>query len=204
MITRCFLNRFFFCLKVAFPLYILNEKHCAPHVCTGLKLERQGLATEISGTDLIAKKGSMLLLSPFSEEVLSKNDLKYAQNGIVAIDCSWNRIKSRKDDKKELDAKIVAIFDRTNTIRRALPYLVAGNPTNFGRPTILSTAESLAAATYLLGEPEQAARLMGVFNWGHTFLELNSGLLEAYAAAECPREVLKIQEQVMAQGKKQG
>lgn len=188
---------------MAFPLYILNEKHCAPHVCTGLKLERMGLATGVTGTDLSAKKDRMMiLLSPFSEEVLSKNDLKYAQNGIVAIDCSWNRIKSRKDDKQELDAKIVAIFDRTGTIRRALPYLVAGNPTNFGRPTILSTAESLSAATYLLGEPEQAARIMGAFNWGHTFLELNSGLLEAYAAAEGPREVLKIQEQVMAQGKK--
>ncbi len=187
---------------MTFPLYILNERHCAPHACTGLKLARKGLAAEITAN--IVKRNGMLLLSPFSEEVVSKNDSKYAKNGIVAIDCSWNRIKSRKDDKQRLDSKIVAIFNRTSPIRRALPYLVAGNPTNFGRPTILSTAESLAAALYILGEKEQAARLMGAFNWGHTFLELNSGLLEAYAAAEGPGEVLKIQEQVMAQGKKQG
>ncbi len=185
---------------MAFPLYILNERHCAPHVCTGLKLTRKGLATEITANTV--KGTGLLLLSPFSEEVLSKKDSKYAKNGIIAIDCSWNRIKSRKDDKKIVDSKIVTIFNRTSPIRRALPYLVAANPTNFGRPTILSTAESLAAALYLLGEHEQAARLMAIFAWGHTFLELNFELLEAYSEAEGPREVLKIQEQVMAQGKK--
>ncbi len=185
---------------MAFPLYILNERHCAPHACTGLKLARKGLATEITAN--AAKRNGMLLLSPFSEEVLSKKDSKYAKNGIIAIDCSWNRIKSRKDDKKIIDSKIVAIFDSTSPIRRALPYLVAGNPTNFGKPTILSTAESLAAALYVLGEKEQAAGLMAAFTWGHSFLELNFELLEAYSAAESPGEVLKIQEQVMAQGKK--
>lgn len=185
---------------MAFQLYILNERHCAPHACTGLKLSRKGLATEMTANSV--KRNGMLLLSPFSEEVLSKNDAKYAQNGIIAIDCSWNRIKSRKDDKKGIDSKIVAIFDTTSPIRRALPYLVAANPTNFGRPTILSTAESLAAALYILGEKEQAVGLMTAFTWGHTFLELNFELLEAYSEAVGPGEVLKIQEQVMVQGKK--
>lgn len=186
---------------MAFPLYILNERHCAPHACTGLKLARKGLAAEITANNTTKRKG-MLLLSPFSEEVLSKRDEKFAQNGIIAIDCSWNRIRSRKAEGKKLNSKIVEIFEKTSPIRRALPYLVAANPTNFGRPTILSTAESLAAAAYVLGEKEQAARLMAAFTWGHAFLELNLGLLEAYSAAEGAGEVLKIQELAMSQGKK--
>lgn len=179
-------------------LYILNERHCAPHACTGLKLVRKGLASEI----VAPTKRILLLLSPFSEEVLSRIDVKYAKNGIIAIDCSWNRIKSRKDDRKNIDSKIVAIFARVSPIRRALPYLVAANPTNFGRPTLLSTVESLAAAAYILGEKAQAELLMGKFTWGHTFIELNIELLEAYSNAADAGEVLKIQEMVMAQRQK--
>lgn len=181
---------------MAFRLYILNERHCAPRACTGLKLVRKGLASEI----ITAPKNlTLLLLSPFSEKVLSKKDVKYAKKGIMAIDCSWNRIRGRKMGTDKPDSRLVKIFDEIGPISRALPYLVAANPTNFGRPTILSTAESLAAAAYILGEKEQARRLMGVFNWGHSFLELNHELLEAYSDAGGTGEVLKIQEEVVAQ-----
>lgn len=183
---------------MAFRLYILNERHCAPHACTGLKLVRKELASEI----VAPTKRILLLLSPFSEEVLSERDIKHAKNGIIAIDCSWNRIKGRKTESEKPNSKIEDIFKKTSPIRRALPYLVAANPTNFGRPTILSTAESLAAAAYILGEKAQAARLMAVFTWGHSFLELNFELLEAYSNAADAGEVLKIQEMVMAQRQK--
>ena len=79
---------------------------------------------------------------------------------ITALDCSW----------EVLDAGVFGAWRH----HRALPYLVAANPTNYGRPLRLSSAEALAAALYILGEPEQAAALLDAFKWGPHFLTLNA------------------------------
>ena len=76
---------------------------------------------------------------------------------------------------------------------RALPYLVAANPTNYGRPLRLSSAEALAAALYILGEPEQAAAVLDAFRWGPHFLVLNREPLDEYAAAKDSTEVVAAQ-----------
>jgi len=76
---------------------------------------------------------------------------------------------------------------------RCLPYLLAGNPVNFACPTKLSTAEALAAALYIAGFKKEAHRLMSIFKWGHTFIELNKEKLEKYAMAKNSSEVVEIQ-----------
>jgi pre-rRNA-processing protein TSR3 len=78
---------------------------------------------------------------------------------------------------------------------RCLPYLIAGNPVNFGKPTKLSTVEALTAALYIAGFGEEAAELLSIFKWGHTFLELNRERLEGYANARDSREVVELQKQ---------
>jgi len=78
---------------------------------------------------------------------------------------------------------------------RCLPYLIAGNPVNFGKPTKLSTVEALAAALHIAGFREEAAGLLSIFKWGHTFLELNEERLETYASAKDSAEVVKMQRQ---------
>ncbi|MGE4395651.1 MAG: DUF367 domain-containing protein, partial [Methanobacteriales archaeon] len=80
---------------------------------------------------------------------------------------------------------------------RALPYLVAANPTNYGKPFILSTAEALAATFYIIGLKDIAVNIMSSFKWGLHFLDLNRELLEAYSKAKNSREVVKIQEEFM-------
>jgi len=80
---------------------------------------------------------------------------------------------------------------------RALPYLVAANPVNFGRPMQLTTVEAFAAALAILGELDHAERIMAKFTWGETFLELNEEPLRRYAACEDSAEVVAIQQEYL-------
>ena len=82
-------------------------------------------------------------------------------------------------------------------MHRALPFLLAANPVNFGRPFRLSTVEAFAAALYILGEKEQAALILGKFKWGQTFLELNLEPLERYSEAKDSSEIVQIQGEYM-------
>ena len=76
---------------------------------------------------------------------------------------------------------------------RCLPILLAGNPTNYAKATKLSTVEALAGALYIAGFKEEAEKILSIFTWGHTFLELNGDLLEAYAGAKDSAEIVKMQ-----------
>jgi pre-rRNA-processing protein TSR3 len=70
---------------------------------------------------------------------------------------------------------------------------------NFGKPTKLSTVEALAAALYISGFKEEAAELLSIFKWGHTFLEINRERLERYATAKNSTEVVEIQNDYLRQ-----
>jgi pre-rRNA-processing protein TSR3 len=93
---------------------------------------------------------------------------------------------------------LLNVFKRLRRMKqRALPYLVAANPVNFGKPFKLTTVEAFAATLYILGEDEQASRVLGKFNWGHTFSELNRELLRAYSCAKDSSEVIAIQSEYL-------
>jgi pre-rRNA-processing protein TSR3 len=155
-------------------LLIYHANQCDPKKCSGRKLARFELARL---TRHINQLKPFLVLSPFSEKALSPADK--GTRGLAALDCSW--------------AHAEEVFARFKLQERALPFLVAANPVNYGKPFKLSTVEALAAGLVILGEPQQAERILSKFNWGHVFLAVNHEPLEEYAAAADSTEVVKIQ-----------
>jgi len=120
-----------------------------------------------------------VLLDPYAPRALSREDADAARSrGLVALDCSWRH------------AEEVFPAVRARAEPRALPWLLAANPVNYGKAFQLSTAEALAAACRILGEKEQAETLMSKFGWGNVFLALNANPLEDYAAAATSRDVV--------------
>ena len=165
-------------------LYIYHMRQDDARKCTAMKLGRHGLA-RVFFSLREAPRGAVIL-DPRARRALSRQDrpLMLAR-GLLAVDCSWAHIDT---------------FPGLRALRgprRCLPFLVAANPVNYGVPTKLSTAEALAAALYIAGFREQAERVLSIFKWGHTFLELNRDLLDAYAEAPDSSAVLAIQARVL-------
>jgi len=163
-------------MGILISLIAYRDNSCDPKKCTVKKLQKFGMINVVNKITHVPK--TTLLLDPTAEYVISPLDRKWVTS-ITALDCSW------------------IVLDTTNLNpwknRRALPYLVAANPVNFGKPFTLTSVEAIAAALVILGEREQAENILKKFNWGLNFLKLNEEPLEEYANAKNSEEVLKIQ-----------
>lgn len=106
--------------------------------------------------------------------------------GISVIDCSWAKVQ-------ELPYKQV----RSGS-HRLLPFLVAANSVNYGRPYKLSCAEAIAATLFICGLKDEAVQIMEEFTWGLEFLKINMDCLEAYAACENSEQVVAAQNAYLA------
>jgi pre-rRNA-processing protein TSR3 len=169
-------------VQTAPKITIYHAAQCDPKRCTGLKLKRHGLARLVSKTRFLPRRA--IVLNPFSEIAFSPADRKRIEDfGLVALDCSWEHAQK-------------VLLKRVRGTSRCLPILIAGNPVNFGKATKLSTVEALAAALYIAGFKQEAANLLSIFVWGHTFLELNSALLENYASARDSTEIIRMQAKI--------
>ena len=161
---------------------VYDECQCDPRRCTARKMLRLNLAQEAKGLRNIPR-GS-IILSPFTDKALSPSDRALAlRAGITVMDLTWSHIDS---------------FPRIKGgNERALPYLIAANPINWGRPMELNSAEAVAASLIILGEKEQADALLQKFAWGEEFVRLNGELLERYSQAADSSEVVRIQEEYL-------
>jgi len=74
-----------------------------------------------------------------------------------------------------------------------VPFLIAANPVNYGRPLKLSCAEALASALYICGYQAESHRLLDKFKWGGGFLTLNKELLLCYSRCQTSGEVVQVQ-----------
>ncbi|MCI4323157.1 MAG: DUF367 domain-containing protein [Thermoplasmata archaeon] len=161
-------------------LFLAKEDH--PKACTGRRLIRQRLAVALGGGERAPI--APLLLDPYAAEPLSGADRSRAkQNGILGVDCSWNRLH----DRNSYPDLIPGGGRRAH--RRRLPILLAANPQHFGRVAQLNTAEAFAAALAVLGETERAGDVLAVSPGGGSFLSLNELALARYVACATAEEI---------------
>ncbi|MCL2295915.1 MAG: DUF367 family protein [Methanomassiliicoccaceae archaeon] len=159
------------------PVIIHDKCQCDPKKCTAKRMLKFGLGKEAKTLSSIP--AGSIVLSPFSETALSPADIVHAKKGLVVMDLTWTNIED---------------FPRVRGAKeRALPYLLASNPVNWGRPMELNSAEAVLAALMILGEREQADLFMGRFNWAPEFIRLNGSLLEDYSKAKDSAEVIQLQ-----------
>ena len=163
-------------------LYVYHANEDDPKKCSAKKLHRMGLAKLEYNIRKLPRNA--ILLNPFAEKSLSKEDLEIAKEvGILAVDCSW---KNAEETFRDLELRNVS---------RALPYVIAVNPVNYGKPLKLSTLEAFAASLYILGEVAHAEKILKIYKWGPYFLEMNREPLEDYRKAENSKEVIKAMKQ---------
>ena len=157
------------------PLIAYRDDTCDPRKCSVKKLGRSGMVRIVPRIRAIPR--GTILLDPTAEQALSPAD--HPAPSITVLDCSW----------EVLDTSAV----RSLRHRRALPFLLAANPVNFGKPFKLSSLEAFAAALFILGERGQAEKILTIYTWGCRFLEVNREPLERYAGARDSTEVVAIQ-----------
>ncbi|CUS21731.1 LAQU0S03e09450g1_1 [Lachancea quebecensis] len=151
----------------SFPvkLAMWDFDQCDPKRCSGKKLERLGVIKSLR----VGQKFQGIVVSPNGKTVVCPNDRNIVEeSGVAVVECSWARLDEVPFSK---------IGGRNE---RLLPYLVAANQVNYGRPWRLNCVEALAACFAIVGRLDLATELLSHFSWGLQFLELNKELLEIY------------------------
>jgi len=161
------------------PVLIYDTCQCDPKKCTAKRMIKFGLGKNVR----LNEASGAIVLSPFAEQALSPADLQHAKKGLLVMDLTWTNIDEFPKVKGGKE--------------RALPYLLAANPINWGRPMELNSAEAVMASLLILGEKEQSEEFLGRFNWAPEFMRLNGELLEDYSKAKDSSDVVRIQNEYL-------
>ena len=198
-------------------LHVRYEPDDDPDKCTARQLAKFDLV-ELHRSDGTTPAG--IVLDPFADRALSPADTD--TDRLVAVDISWRTAEAdsappadergsgeaargaQEQDKRPptgdntaTETALTAVsFDLAGR-HRSLPFLVAANPVNYGKPFRLTTAEALAGALTILGDRDRAAELLSKVGRNKTFLELNDEPLTRYAACADSSEVVAVQNEYL-------
>lgn len=159
-------------------------QQCDPKRCSGARLVRRGLFDRMPLKSpfrgIVLDPEAKLAVSPADTEILEKG-------GMSLIDCSWARLQE------------IPFRQMQSGHHRLLPFMVAANTVNYGRPFKLNCAEAAAATLYICGKPDAAKAVMDEFSWGEEFLSINKQVLDIYASCESAEEVVQKQNEWLQQ-----
>ncbi|CEP00046.1 hypothetical protein PBRA_007780 [Plasmodiophora brassicae] len=175
-------------VRHAFPIALAmwDFGQCDSKRCTGRKLARLGLLKELR----LNQRWPGVVLSPKGKRTVSREDRDVAlAGGIGVIDCSWNALDNVPFNKLKSGAD------------RLLPFMVAANPVNYGRPMKLTCVEAIAATLILIGERPLAEQILDKFNWGPAFIQVNGDLFDLYEACQTSADVISVQNDWLAQSR---
>ncbi|KAF8328176.1 uncharacterized protein EI90DRAFT_2998135 [Cantharellus anzutake] len=158
--------------------------HCDPKRCSGKKLQRFGMIEELK----VGARFRGAVLSPKGTICVSPSDRGLVESaGLAVVECSWARLEE-------------VPFSRIQSVNdRVLPYLIAANPVNYGKPWRLNCVEALAAALSIVGLDDMSERLLAKFGWGHSFTALNQEFIDRYRTCHSAEDVLSMQETILAE-----
>ena len=171
-----------------FPINLAmwDFEQCDAKRCTGKKLERMGMLKSLP----LSASFKGIVLSPTGQKAVSLEDKEIVEkSGACVIDCSWNEVTSGGS---------IAFHKLRMGNPRLLPFLIAANPVNYGRPLKLSCVEALAATLFICGFQDRAQELLAKFTWGQTFIDLNFELLTQYSQCQTGQEVIEAQNRYLA------
>ena len=162
--------------RPAYKAACWDLNHCDPKRCSGKKLIRLGLMYNLH----VGQRHNGVIITPNGKHTLSPADRELMdQYGAAVVECSWARTAEVQWSKVG------------GRCERLLPYLVAANTVNYGKPFRLNCVEALAAAFYICGHPDWAEHVLRPFNYGESFLAINHKLLRRYAACADEAQVKK-------------
>lgn len=162
-------------------LRMWDFEQCDPKRCTGARLVKRGLIKEMG----LGQPFRGIVLSPSAMTYVSPSDaIILEQLGLALIDCSWARLDEILMLKRGSSA---------TQHHRLLPFLVAANPVNYGKPFKLSCAEAAAATLYICGKKEASVAVLEEFGWGMEFIKINRELLDLYQNCKDSREIVDAQ-----------
>ena len=169
--------------KPSFKAAAWDLNHCDAKRCSGKRLMRLGLMRELH----VGQKHPGVVISPKGKTLVSPVDKAILeQYGAAVVEASWKRIEE-------------VPFNRIGGPNaRLLPYLIAANPTNYGRPWRLNCVEALAACFFICGHRDWAEEILSTFSYGQAFLDINETVLKRYAACKDEEEVKKAEEEWLA------
>ncbi|KAI0087449.1 hypothetical protein BDY19DRAFT_955841 [Irpex rosettiformis] len=169
-------------VQINVPVAMWDFDHCDPRRCSGKKLARAGLIDDLK----VGQRFRGIVLSPKGTSPVSPADRAIVeQNGLAVVECSWAKLDE------------VPFSKIASPHERLLPYLIATNPVNYGKPWRLNCVEALAAAFYITGFDSFAERLLSCFGWGHSFWEVNRHLIEKYRTCHSAIEITEMQEKIL-------
>jgi ribosome biogenesis protein Tsr3 len=154
--------------SITVPIAMWDFQQCDSKRCTGRKLARLKMIQTLS----LGNNWRGIILSPEGRQAVSPADKNLVEShGISVIDCSWALVDGLPYHKMKGTARL-------------LPYIVAANSVNYGKPFKLSCAEAIAATLHIIGKKLDAIRIMAQFSWGLEFLKINGELLDLYSLAK--------------------